>query len=97
MAMKWLLFMLGGVCWFVFGLGFGLLLLACIAQAGGLQDMVPWLWYYAPGFYLGDGLIFITHLVGLLTLTGFCFLFGVALFSYGLALRGEKPAKNGQP
>ena len=76
--MKRVLLVFAGICWFVFALGFGALLVSYIAQGAGLQ-------FYIPMVSSGSVLLGLVHVTGLFTASLLCFVIGCGLCAHGLA------------
>jgi hypothetical protein len=91
--MKWFLYFIAGVCWLAFAAAGGWFLLAYFVSRSNLQDQYPWIMLYAPTFLLAEGGADVARAVGLLFLTVFCFMLGMALCCFGLALRPEQRAE----
>jgi len=79
--MKRAMFLIGGLCWFLFALGFGCFLVQYVAQGAGLQ-------FFGLGFSSGSVLTGLVHLVGMVMASGLCFAIGVGLCAHGIV--GEK-------
>jgi hypothetical protein len=95
--MKRAMFFICGVCWFAFGAGFGLFLLQYAANGAGLQDVGPrWL---IPGQAVSPGsvLVGLVHVVGLFTLSAFCFVVGIGLCLRGSVSFPENPSGKTEP
>jgi uncharacterized membrane protein len=88
--MKRVLFILCGICWFMFGLGFAFFLLQYVAQGAGLQDLGPIPIIFGQPITSGSVLMGLMEGTGLFLAAVFCFVVGVGLCSHGLASRGSR-------
>jgi uncharacterized membrane protein YqhA len=87
--MKTVMFIICGLCWFVFGLGFGLFLLQYMAHGAGLQDVGSVLPSFGTAVSPGSVLIGLVHVVGLYMISALCFVIGIGLCSHGISLRRD--------
>lgn len=87
--MKRALFLVCGLCWFMFGLGFGFFLVQYLAQGAGLQDFGPAWPVFNQAITSGSIMMGMLHGMGLFLASAFCFVVGLGLFSYGLASRRD--------
>jgi len=96
--MKRVLFLICGLCWFGFGLGFGLFLLQYMAHGAGLQDVGSVVPFFGAAVSPGSILIGLMHFVGLAMISALCFAVGIGLCSHGFSSRGnENHEKAGHP
>jgi hypothetical protein len=75
--MKRVIFLICGVCWFMFGLGLGFIALEYLTDGAGLHDIGPSLPIFGPAV----GLV---HLVGIFISAMFCFIVGLVLCFCGI-------------
>jgi uncharacterized membrane protein YqhA len=87
--MKRVMFIICGLCWFVFGLGFGLFLLQFMVHGAGLQDVGPVVPYFGTAVSPGSVLIGLAHIVGLFMISALCFVIGIGLCSHGISSRRD--------
>ena len=87
--MKRVMFIIYGLCWFVFGLGFGLFLLQFMVHGAGLQDVGPVVPYFGTAVSPGSVLIGLAHIVGLFMISALCFVIGIGLCSHGISSRRD--------
>jgi len=75
--MKGVMLVLGGLCWFLFALGFGCFLVKYLIGGAGEQ-------LFGFGIFPGSILIGMVHVVGLFMAVVLCFVIGVGLCVHGL-------------
>ncbi len=75
--MKRALLLMGGLCWFLFALGFGFVLTQYVAQGAGLQ-------FFGPAMSSGSVLMGLIHVIGFAMAALLCFAIGAGLFASGL-------------
>ncbi len=85
MNMKRATFLIGGLCWFLFALGFGFFLVQYVCQGAGLQ-------FFGPAVSSGTVLMGLVHVVGLVTASFLCFAIGAGLSARGI-LAGKEGAQ----
>jgi hypothetical protein len=85
--MKKVMFIFCGLCWFVFGLGFGAFLLLYLFGGAGLQEFSFGI--FIPTISSGSVLIGLVHVVGLFMLSLLCFVIGIGLCSHGFECRRD--------
>jgi len=71
------MFLIGGVCWFLFALGFAVFLFLYLAQGAGLQ-------FLGPTVSSGSVALGLIHVVGLAVAVILCFSIGAALCAHGI-------------
>jgi hypothetical protein len=81
--MKRAIFLICGVCWFAFGLGFGFFLLQYAVHGEGLQVIVPRWPAFGQMVLPGSVLVGLVHVVGMFALSALSFVVGIGLFSRG--------------
>ena len=81
--MKRAMFIVAGACWFLFALGFGIVLLQYIGEGAGLQ-------FFGWMFSSGSVLVGLVHVVGFVIAACLCFVIGAALLARGFARAGEE-------
>lgn len=74
---------MGGLCWFLFALGFGFVLTRYVAQGAGLQ-------FFGPTMSSGSVLIGFIHVMGFAMASFVCFAIGVGLLMHGLVRHQNK-------
>ena len=84
--MKSAMFLIAGVCWVLFALSFGIVLLKYIGQGAGLQ-------FFGWMFSSGSVLIGLVHAVGFGIAAFLCFAVGAVLLARGFVRAGEDPQK----
>ena len=84
--MKRAMFLIAGACWFLFALGFGIVLLQYIGQGAGLQ-------FFGWMFSTGSVLIGLVHVVGFVIAAVLCFAIGAGLLARGFVRAGEDVEK----
>jgi len=87
--MKRGMFLIVGACWFLFALGFGIVLLQYIGKGAGLQ-------FFGWMFSSGSVLVGLVHVVGFVIAACLCFVIGAALLARGFARAGEDVEKIGR-
>ena len=80
--MKRAMFLIVGACWFLFALGFGIVLLQYIGEGAGLQ-------FFGWMFSSGSVLIGLVHVVGFVIAAFLCFAIGAGLLARGLVRERE--------
>ena len=75
--MKRVMFLICGVCWFLFGLGLAFFALAYLAGDAGVQDIGPSLPLFGPA-------VGVVHLLGIFIVAIFCFIVGLIVCLLGL-------------
>jgi len=75
--MKRAMFLICGLCWFMFGLGLGFFALEYLTDGAGMHDIGSSLPIFGPtvGF---------VHLAGIFITAGFCFIVGSVLCIFGM-------------
>src|SRR5213592_2783444 len=84
--MKRAMFLIAGVCWVLFALSFGIVLLKYIGQGAGLQ-------FFGWMFSSGSVLIGLVHAVGFGIAAFLCFAVGAVLLARGFVRAGEDAEK----
>jgi hypothetical protein len=84
--MKRAMFIIAGACWFLFALGFAIVLLQYIGQGAGLQ-------FFGGMFSSGSVLLGLVHVVGFLITAFLCFAIGAVLLTRGFVPAGEEVEK----
>jgi hypothetical protein len=84
------MFLVCGICWFAFGLGFGLFLLQYVGHGAGLQDLGSRWLISSQAVSPGSVLVGLIHVAGLFTLSAFCFIVGIGLSLHGLVSHREE-------
>jgi uncharacterized membrane protein YfcA len=74
--MKKLAFLIAGLCWLLFGLGFGFFLVRYLAEGAGLPFFMA--------VSSGTVIIGMVQAAGLALASGLCSIIGVDLFAHGL-------------
>lgn len=75
--MKRILCLVGGVCWFLFALGFLLFLIQYLVGGAGSQ-------FFGPFFSSSSVVVGMVHVVGLIFAVLLCFAVGAGLCAHGL-------------
>jgi hypothetical protein len=88
--MKRTAFMIGGLLWFLFSLGFGFLLVLYVAQGAGLQ-------FFGPPVSSGSVLIGLVHLTGFVTASVLCFVIGAGLCAHAVIPDRRHGNAKGEP
>jgi len=78
------MFLIGGICWLLFALGFAVLLVRYVVQGAGLQ-FSGWM------FWSGSIVIGLVHVIALAIASSICFAVGAGLWTRGFA-----PSEKGQ-
>ncbi|MDB6065214.1 MAG: hypothetical protein JWR26_1422 [Pedosphaera sp.] len=71
------LFLIGGLCWYLFAFGFGVFVTQYIAAGAGLPFVGPMIW--SGGVFIG-----MVHVIGLSTACLLCLAIGTGLFLHGM-------------
>lgn len=81
--MKKLILLIGGACWFLFALGFGVLLVQYVAGGAGLQ-------FFGPPVSSGSIFVGLVHVTGLCVAVVLCFAIGAGLCARGIVRDADK-------
>ena len=84
--MKRVMFILAGVCWFLFAAGFGFFLIQYVRNGAGLQIA-------GPLFSSGSVLMGVVHVIGFSLASWVSFAIGVRLCAHGMTM--NRTGKNG--
>jgi hypothetical protein len=94
--MKRLLMIFGGLCWFLFALGFGYFLAQYVGGGAGLQ-------FFGPMFSSESVLLGLAHVMGIVMASFLCFAIGVGLCVHAIVPEnedeqvGEAPKNSPEP
>ena len=75
--MKRALLIIGGLCWFLFALGFGFFLVQYVGGGAGLQ-------FFGPIFTSETVLLGLAHVIGIAMASFLCFAIGIGLCVHGI-------------
>ena len=81
--MKRALLIIGGLCWFLFALGFGFFLVQYVGGGAGLQ-------FLGPIFSSESVLLGLAHVIGILMTSFLCFAIGVGMCVHAIVPKTEK-------
>ena len=76
------LFLVAGVLWLLFGVGFGFCLLLYLGEGAGLQ-------FFGWMFSSGSVLLGSVHVIGFVIAAFLCLTIGAVLFAHGLMRKGD--------
>ena len=80
-----IIFVFGGMLWFLFSAGFGLILIAYVSGGAGLQ-------FFGGPISSGSVLLGLVHVTGLVAAFLICFAIGAGLCAHGVV--GERTGEN---
>lgn len=95
--MKRAVFLFCGICWLVFGVGFGLVLVQYLVRGAGIQEFGPVWPVFSPLVSSGSVLVGLVHVVGLCAICSVCFAIGIGLCARGLVAYPDRAEEKPEP